>query len=202
MICGVESNFVLELAFRHEEAIHCTHLLTLAEQKAIQLVIPACALFEPYETLIRREKERAKVADGLKQELQQLARTDTYAELGKTSETVTRTLAESSKEQAGSLSKTIDRVVSIATVIPLDANVIKHSLAIQLAYGLPPQDSVVFASIDQFFGEQDTKPKLFANKNRRDFANDLVEGQLAKHNCKLLPRFSQAKAYIEGMLRK
>jgi hypothetical protein len=165
-------------------------------------VIPACALFEPYETLRRRAKERAKIADELKQELQQLARTDTYAELGKTSETVTRTLAESSKEQAGSLAKTIDKLVRIATVIPLDANVIKHSLAVQLAYGLTPQDSVVFASIDRFFGAQGDNPKLFANKNRRDFANDLVEGQLAKHNCKLLPKFSQARGYIEGLLQK
>jgi hypothetical protein len=62
MIVGVESNFVLELTFRQEEAADCTRILTFAKQKAIQLVIPACALFEPYETLIRRSKERDNVA--------------------------------------------------------------------------------------------------------------------------------------------
>jgi hypothetical protein len=127
--------------------------------------------------------------------LQQLARTDTYAELGKTSETVTRALAESGKEQAESLAETIDKIVGIATVIPLDAKVIKHSLAVQLRYGLPPQDSVVFASIDQFFEEQGKGPKLFANKNRKDFTTDLVEDKLAKHNCKLLPRFSSPQVH-------
>jgi hypothetical protein len=45
MIVGVESNFVLELTFRQEEAAECTRILTFAEQKVIQLVIPACALF-------------------------------------------------------------------------------------------------------------------------------------------------------------
>jgi len=151
MIVGVESNFVLELTFRQEEAVDCTRILTLAEQNAIQLVIPACALFEPYETVVRRAKQRDRVAHELQSELQQLARTDIYAELRKTSETVTRALAESGREQAESLARTIGRIVSVATVIPLDANVLKHSLAVQLVYGLPPQDSVVFASLDRFF---------------------------------------------------
>ena len=202
MIVGVESNFVLELTFRQEEAAECTRILAFAEQKAIRLVIPACALFEPYETLVRRAKERNKVARALQKELRQLARTDTYTELRQTSETVTRVLAESNEEQAESLTQTIDKIVGIATVIPLDAKVLKHSLAFQLGYGLPPQDSVVFASIDQFFEEQGKGPKLFANKNHRDFTGGLVAGQLAKHDCKLLPKFSQARGYIEGILQK
>ncbi len=202
MIVGVESNFVLELTFRQEEAAECTRILTFAEQKVIQLVIPACALFEPYETLLRRAKERNNVARALQTELKQLARTDTYAELRQTSETFTRVLVQSGKEQAESLTQTIDKIVGIATVIPLNAKVIKHSLSFQLGYGLPPQDSVVFASIDQFFEEQGKGPKLFANKNHKDFATDSVAGQLAKHECKLLPRFSQAREYIEGIIQK
>jgi len=196
----VESNFVLELTFRQEELTDCARILALAEQKAIHLVIPACALFEPYETLIRRSRERDNVARQLQKELQQLARSDAYAELGGTSETVTRALAQSNKEQAESLAQTIDRIVRIATVIPLDAKVIRHSLAIQLVYSLAPQDSVVFASVDRFFEELDNAPKLFANKNRKDFVTDSVEDQFAKHNCKILPKFSQARGYIESML--
>jgi hypothetical protein len=58
VIVGVETNFVLELTFRQEEETECARILAFAEQNAIQLIIPACALFEPYDTLIRRAKER------------------------------------------------------------------------------------------------------------------------------------------------
>jgi hypothetical protein len=91
-------------------------------------------------------------------------------------------------------------VARIATIIPLDATVIRHALAVQLAYGLPAQDSVVFASIDKFLETQDEDTKLFANKNRKDFATDQVEEQLAKYNCKLISLFSHARAYIEKSL--
>jgi hypothetical protein len=202
MIVGVESNFVLELAFRQEEAGECRQILSLAEQSAILLAIPACALFEPYETLIRRSKARDNVAFELERELQQLARTESYAQLRETSKDIAQALSESCKEQAASLASTIDQIVGIATVIPLDSEVIKHSLAAQRELSLPPQDSVVFASIIRFFDLQEQDSKLFANKNTMDFAKDPIADRLAKHNCKLLPRFGQARRYIESTLPK
>jgi predicted nucleic acid-binding protein len=200
MIVGVESNFVLELTFRQEEARDCARILELAEQQAIQLVIPACALFEPYETLIRRSKERKNVDRALKRELDQLARTDTYARLGKASQTIRRVLAESGDEQAQSLADTIDRIVGTATVIPLDAEVIRRSR--EGKGDLPPQDAVVLASIVRFLEAQGKDPKLFANRNRRDFRTHPVKDQLAKYNCKLLFRFSHARGYIEAAVQK
>jgi predicted nucleic acid-binding protein len=202
MIVGVESNFVLELTFLQEEAAPCARILDLAERKAIQLAIPACALFEPYETLIRRTRERERVARELDGELRQLARTDTYAELCNTLDAVARVLVDSCKEQKQSLANTISRIVSIATVIPLTDAVIQRSLEVQVTYRLPPQDSVVFASLDQFFEQQEKCAKLFANRNRRDFATNALEEQLAKYDCKFLPRFAQACDYIEATLQR
>jgi predicted nucleic acid-binding protein len=202
MIVSVESNFVLELTYRQEEAGDCARILDLAEQKMIRLAIPACALFEPHETLVRRSKQRKAVAGALKDELKQLVRTDTYAGLGKASETLVHALRESVEEQAESLARTIDKVAGIATVIPLDTTIIQHARAVQLAYGLPAQDSVIFASLDKFLQTEEEEPKLFANKNRRDFRNNQVEERLAKYNCKLILLFSDARAYIEKSLEK
>jgi hypothetical protein len=51
MIILAESNFVLELAFQQEERDEVERLVVMAEARKVELVIPACALFEPYETL-------------------------------------------------------------------------------------------------------------------------------------------------------
>jgi len=65
----------------------------MAEAREIELVIPACALFEPYETLIRRRKEREATLGKLRNELRQLARSKAFANLAETSRFVTGVLA-------------------------------------------------------------------------------------------------------------
>ena len=58
MIISIESNFVLDLAFRQAEVAHVEQLIELAAMGRIKPAIPGCALFEPFETLVRRRKER------------------------------------------------------------------------------------------------------------------------------------------------
>ena len=60
MIVVVESNFVIEFAFRQAEFAAAHQLMILAERGVIELVVPACALFEPYETLVRAENNGPK----------------------------------------------------------------------------------------------------------------------------------------------
>lgn len=68
MIVLAESNFVLELALQQEELDEADRLVAMAEAREIELVIPACALFEPYETLVRRRKARAALLERLRGE--------------------------------------------------------------------------------------------------------------------------------------
>lgn len=75
----VESNFVLELALQQEQASSCEEILELCEGVDRELVGPAYSLPEPYETLIRRRKERERIQRDLYVELQQLARSATYS---------------------------------------------------------------------------------------------------------------------------
>lgn len=46
----VESNFVLEIALEQEQHRACEDLVRLAEDAAIELVLPSFALLEPYHT--------------------------------------------------------------------------------------------------------------------------------------------------------
>ncbi len=76
----VESNFVLELALLQRWADSCDEILKLAERGDIELRVPAYALAEPYDTLVRRGRERKRLKQELDRELGQLARTAVYSE--------------------------------------------------------------------------------------------------------------------------
>ena len=49
----VESNFVLELVLEQEQHQACEEILTLAASRTIELALPAFALIEPYESMVR-----------------------------------------------------------------------------------------------------------------------------------------------------
>jgi len=144
MIVAVESNFVLELAFRQDEARECDDLLTLAAEGAITLAVPGCSLFEPYETLGRRTKHRDYIVRLVSDEFAQLSRTEGLAELRETSKAITHLLVDSGRVQSTALDSTIDKLSRVAAVIPLTAEVVRHALAIQVravAHPLTPTPS-------------------------------------------------------------
>jgi len=66
----VESNFVLELVLLQEQYASCEDVLRLCEAGKEQLIIPAYSLVEPYETLIRRHRQRKQMKADLDIELQ------------------------------------------------------------------------------------------------------------------------------------
>jgi hypothetical protein len=202
VIVAVESNFVLELTLRQDEVQDGERLIELARAKSIELVIPACSLFEPYETLGRRRKQREEISRRLKAELRELTRTQAYADLGETSGGVTHALAESGQLQAKALNSTIDTILRVATVIPMTSEVVRRALTFQLVFPFSPQDSNVFASIDQYLQQQGDGKKVFANKNRRDFLKGSVEAHLEKYDCKVLGGFLAARRFVENSIAK
>jgi predicted nucleic acid-binding protein len=202
MIVLVESNFVLELAFRQEELADAEGLVALAEAGKIQLVVPACALFEPYETLVRRRKERDVTLSRLRNELRQLARSEAFTDLSEPSKSVTRALAESSELEAEGLEKAIRRLLGTSTVLPLSGQIISNALAAQAQFQLEPQDAIVFASVDQHVREQGKGTKVFANKNHNGFLKPDIETHFQQYGCKLLPEFSDARRFIEREIRQ
>jgi hypothetical protein len=52
-----ESNFVLEIVLEQEQHQACEELVSLASAGSIELVLPAFALLEPYQTIVRRKDD-------------------------------------------------------------------------------------------------------------------------------------------------
>lgn len=200
MIVLVESNFVLELALRQEQFDHAERILGLAEEGRVRLVIPAYALVEPYQTLIRRRSERKDLSRKLQSEIKLLGRSRLHGEIGATSQSVAQTLDAGTEIERECLEQLLSRLMRSSTVPALSLPVISLAQSMQVAYGLEPPDAIVLASIDTVLGEIDTGPKVFVNKNSKDFATPLIEGLLEGHGCRLFTSFSAATGYVESKL--
>ena len=197
MIVMVESNFVLELALQQEESEEGERILRLAEAAAIELIVPACALSEPYETLIRRRKERNVTLDRLTRELNLLSRSRVYAHLTDPSRAITEALAQSGANEAKDLEDTIRRLLACATISPLSKVIVASALNAQTEYDLEPQDAIVFASVDEHLKTLQAGRKLFINKNHKDFLTPAIEDHFDQYECKLLPKLTGARQFIE-----
>jgi hypothetical protein len=197
MIVVVESNFVLELALGQEEAVEAEFMVAWAACRVIRLVIPGCALFEPYETLVRRRKARYKVVNRLQYEVNQLSRSHEFSQLRATSEPTARTLLKSIKVEASGLDATIRRLIDVAAVIPLSDQIMSAAFDAQQRFQLEPQDAIVFASVDRFLREQGAGTKVFANRNADDFETDDIKTHFEKYDCRLISKFAEAAQFIE-----
>jgi hypothetical protein len=200
MIVVVESNFVIEFAFRQAEFADAEHIVILAEQRAIELAVPACALFEPYETLVRRRKQRAETVRKLRDEITQLGRSQHFEKLPQTSEAISQTLSGAAEVEHRALDEAIERLANCSTVIPLSGAMLKASLSARAQFALQPQDSIVFASVDHFLKERPGTRSVFANKNSADFSGPEIETYLEEMGCKLLSTFSNTRQYVESSL--
>lgn len=194
----VESNFVLELALVQEQHESCEAILRLGETGQLRLVIPAYSLVEPYETLVRRHRQRKRMKSELDDELRQLARTLPYARRLENFQNLTALLIESAKEEAERLEDVRVRLFKTAHVIALELPVLEAAARYQRAHDLSPQDAAVYAAV-RFQLEREKAPRsCFLNKNSKDFDDpDLVE-ELDAQGCKLLPRFDAGYRFILG----
>jgi hypothetical protein len=116
MIVYVESNFVLELAFLQEEHESCEALISLAEAKDAQLVLPAFSIGEPYEAWVRRSKRRQELYNRLITETQELSRSKPYKESSKELRELTNLLIQSGEEEKHRLDETLDRILNIIEI--------------------------------------------------------------------------------------
>lgn len=202
MIVYGESNFVLELAFLRRDHQDAERLLELAEAGAIRLAVPAFSLAEPYETLTRRAKRRQSIQEQLATEIEELARSQPYAELTRTSQAVTEVLAASAQEEGERLSGVLRRLIRGAEIIPLSGTIVSASLECQELLSLSAQDAMVYASVEHHLSTAPDEPKIFVNQNRKDFLTPDIQERLARLGCRLLTGFGSARGFVESALAR
>lgn len=175
----VESNFVLELALLQEQHESCKKVIELAETNKIKLIIPAYSLIEPFETIIRNAKTRSKTANDLAKELNQLSRSKPYHEEMHAFQRITGFLVRSQEEEKERLRETVNKLLNVSTIIPLDTQILISAGVYQIRHDLSPQDSIVYASVVHHLKTTETTAKCLLNRNSKDFDDPDIETELA-----------------------
>ena len=198
----VESNFVLELALLQEQHESCERILELSESGDVHLILPAYSLVEPYETLVRYAKRRATLSNDLASEVaQSLSRSKPYKEEVEDIRKLTGFLIRSQQEEKDRLRTTLDRLLNIAEVIPLESTILSSAATYQIVHDLKPQDSIIFASVLNHLKSSTSDSKCFLNKDRKDFGDPDIVDALRECGCKMLLNFDHGYGYIISQIR-
>ena len=200
MIVYVESNFVLELALLQEEHESCQALLSLAESQDIDLVLPAFSIGEPYETWVRRSKQRRELRDQLGKAIRELSRSRPYERSLHQFQELANLLFRSGEEEKLRLEETLERLLQTAEVVPIGLNTIRAATTLQKTRNLSPQDAIVYASILDHLASAPDQLRCFVTKDSKDFRNLDIESELATYACQLLPRFVDGLRYVRSRL--
>ena len=200
MIVYVASNFLLEMAYVQGEHVSCDQIVTLSEKRKVVLALPALCLGEPYESWVRRSRNRRALLDQFVREIGELSRSQPYSTLLMESQGLTRTLIESGEAEKKRLDAVIDKVVDTAVLLPIDRDTIKAALRLQGERSLSPQDAIVYASVLSHMIGQPSETKCFLTKNSKDFANPDIYEDVRAYNCKLLTSFDNGLGYIQSQI--
>ncbi len=197
----VEANFVLELALRQEQARSCEEILGMCGRQGLRLFIPAYSLAEPYETLVRRRRQRQRVMRDFEVEWKQLARTAAYADRAPDFEAVSALLINSAEQDATRLEHVRGEILGLGHVIPLERSVLAASTRYQRTHDFEPQDAIVYASVvSHLEGDTADERSCFINRDSKDFDDQRVVDELDRHRCKLLPRFDSGLDFLRAHL--
>lgn len=197
----VESNFVLEIVLEQEQHRACEELMLLAETKSIELVLPAFCLVEPYQTIVRRNRER----DGLRKDLNSLARefarTASIAadapRLREASELLLRAEQEAKERFLDLRSKLLDT----ARMVMLDGSALREASALEAQLELELPDAIVLASVLADAASRPA-PSLFLNRNKNDFDDPDVKARLMGVDCALILSFDGGLGRVRSALNK
>jgi predicted nucleic acid-binding protein len=166
----VESNFVLELVSLQDQHVSCEDILRLGEAGKAHLIIPAYSFVEPYETLMRRHRQRKRMKAELDDELRQLARTATSAQRLDSFQSLTALLIDSADEEAKRLEETRSHLLMTAEIIPLNKAIFEAATRSQVDHDLSPQDALVYAAVLSHLTPSDAQQSCFLNQYLRQNA--------------------------------
>lgn len=198
----VETNFILELAFRQEQSLACEQLLQLAESKALQLCIPAFCFIEPAEKLRREIPDAEALQNRLMKELEKRRRSEGFSEPQLHAwDEVIASLVKDASDAEQRLESIRARVLQCADVFPVDAEVIARAASLEAEdIRLQFPDAVVLASVMARL-EEEAGPSLFLNRNSNDFDVSRIKLALRQLHCKLITRFDDGLGAVQARLR-
>lgn len=99
------------------------------------------------------------------------------------------------------LQDTAQRLLDAGRYIPLDAPIMRQATAYQSSVGLPPQDSIIYATIAADLRMRPSpEVKYFLSKNWRDFRAPDILSELRFLGCHYVASFDEALMLIRSQM--
>lgn len=196
-----ESNFVLELALEQEQHTECEALVQLAADRTIELALPAYALLEPYQTLMRRRRDVHDLQLKLAAQEKQLERTASITAEAPRLREAGDLLLRATQDAASRFIDVRRALLKMARIIPVDGSALGEAEALAVDLGLELPDAVMLASVLADATARPS-PSIFLNRNTKDFGDPDIKDRLARVDCTLIWKFSDGLARIISGLGK
>lgn len=197
----IETNFILELAFAQEKFESCEKIVELCEDENCNLIIPAFSIAECYEAFVRRTKNRKRVKEEFEKVKRELSRSIEYRDEVVAYQGFSGLIVRSIQEEDERLTNVLQRILSIAEIIPLEATTVLEAVNYRARHDFSYQDSIVYTSIIHHLQKVTTMTNCFLNKNSKDFDDPDIVQSLEIYNCKMLSCFDDGLRYIQSCLR-
>ncbi len=176
----VESNFVLEIVLEQEQHQACKEVLALATNQTIELVLPAFALLEPYESMVRDERDGKVLAQSLRASANMLKRTASLAAEVHRLHDAGDLLVQAAQQAWTRFHNLRMTLVDVAQILVIDAATLREASNLTADFGLGLPDAVMLASVLADAGAQ-RSPSVFINRNQRRPLSDPRRGAFLIH---------------------
>lgn len=201
MIVYVESNFILEAAYLQEQHASCVELLALGHAAKIELKLPAYSVIEARLSLQQRTHRRRTFHDELRRQVRELERSKPYQKLSPSIGPLSTALIESGEAEKTGLDAFLLSFLANGELLPIQGTTIQRGTQCEIEFGLSPQDAVILACILEDLPNRGAGPKLFLNRNSKDFANPDIYDELDKLDCKIIPSFTDGLMLVRGRIQ-
>ena len=191
MTVYVETNFLLCLVFREQEAAACAAILHLARRGLVRLAIPAFCLVEPAGTLVRRDAQRSRIVQETQRLHLEIARGSgrRRADLTVQRHRLVAALDKIGKDEARRLRRCRERTVACAQVIGAGGEVAAAALGLEGRLGLSPPDALVFACVLADLAAAPRDGGVFVSQDVNAFGTPDVRAALAADGCRWVNSF-------------
>lgn len=194
----VETNFLLEIVLRQEQAESAESLLLAAESGVLEMAVPEFSLAEAYARVRRLGNGYAELHLRLQAEVtRELARSAHYTTAAAAIEPLLTALREWTGEQLRRIDETALRALTVARCLAVNGPLFEAALRLAERLALPTPDAVVLAAI---LHDLDARPTsahtAFATRDTRFHEDRAIRDELESRGCRCIPRFGDAASYL------
>jgi predicted nucleic acid-binding protein len=192
----VESNFVLELVYEQEEVAAARGLLSLGEDGAIALALPAFAVAEPLSTIRNRAVRRRQLVSALSGELAELRRSESIRAAAEEAESVELLLAEIEQTQLTDFETVVIRVASAARILPILHEGLSLAFEVQRELALELTDALIVGAVLQDLPGR-AGESCFLTQDQT-LASPRVRERLGAAGCTTIPSLANGLEFVRA----